>query len=108
MALFWLLFVFSTVNVGLGYALAVYLGYGLPNLRDAWIALGVDRSLPKAPAEDPIPTASESPALAFDPQDRPFETDPAGCAAQEPWGDSDEIAAAPLPDAIVEYGGGAT
>lgn len=39
MLVFCLLLALGAVNVAVGYALAVYLGYGLPTLRDAWLAL---------------------------------------------------------------------
>ncbi|MCR4413659.1 MAG: diguanylate cyclase [Thermoguttaceae bacterium] len=37
--LLWM-FVFGLVNLSMGFALAVYFGYGPPTLRDAWWALG--------------------------------------------------------------------
>lgn len=40
MKVFVLLFVLSVLNIGVGYVLAVYLGFGLPSFRDAWMAMG--------------------------------------------------------------------
>jgi len=38
-------FVIGVLNIGLGYALAVWLGWGPPTLRDAWAAAWTDRDV---------------------------------------------------------------
>ena len=91
MALFWLLFGLGAFNVCLGYALAVYLGYGLPSLRDAWIAIGIESfpgKMPAAGAVAPAGPAPQAPAsidqlldtdagehLAVEPYDEPYDDD---------------------------------
>ena len=98
MSLFWLLLLVSTVNVLLVYALAAFLGYAPPSLRDAWISLGADRIAPNAPYAAPSTEARS-------PQDRLVETDPVGLAAEPFPMDRNGIE---LSLASAEYGGGAT
>jgi hypothetical protein len=98
MTSFWLLLLVSTLNVLLGYALAAFLGYAPPSLRDAWIALADDRTSSNAPY---AATSTEAPG----PQDRLAETDPVGLAAEESPVDRNGIE---FSIASVEYGGGAT
>jgi hypothetical protein len=98
MASFWLLLLLSTVNVVLGYALAAYLGYAPPSLRDAWIALGIQR----IPENAPDPASSIE---VVDPQDRPLEPAPVGLSALEFGLAQNGIE---MLNASAEYGGGAT
>lgn len=102
---FWVLVLLSTVNVGLGYALAVYLGYGPPNLRAAWIALGIDGASPSIPDAVLSSAANAASSDIFGQPDRPQETEPMGDAVpahrQPDYGVEN-------PDASAEYGGGAT
>jgi len=94
MGVFVSLFLLSALNVGLGYALAVLLGYGPPRLRDAWLALGSDaRSTNR-----PTPMADELLARPGETPGRPAP--PASAAALNPP-DGDSLA-------MAEYGGGAT
>ena len=91
MGLFWLLFVLGAFNVCVGYALAVYLGYGLPTLREAWIALGPERlpggvpaaglATPRQPPQQ-VPASieelldSDAPEQAeVEPYDEPYDDD---------------------------------
>jgi len=87
MGLFWLLFVLSLLNLGLGYALAVYLGYGLPSLRDAWTALGVEAPTtpPPPPAADPVPPRLEPPEAPSPPLEELLQADPAEHTEIEPY-----------------------
>jgi len=63
MGLFWLLFVVGLLNVCLGYTLAVYLGFGLPTLQQAWIALGAELAGPAASPGLASGTQLEDPSL---------------------------------------------
>jgi len=55
--------VIGVLNVGLGYAAAVYLGYGPPGLRQAWESLSFERGTPARPepgvVESPIMSAEQ-------------------------------------------------
>jgi len=84
MGLFWLLFVLGAFNVCLGYALAVYLGYGLPSLRDAWIALGAE-SFPGGMSGVGLATPREPPAQAPASLDGLLDTDAAEHLEVEPY-----------------------
>ena len=87
MGIFWLLFVLSVFNVGLGYALAVWLGYGLPSLREAWIALGAEPPLPSPPpvATYPAPSPPELPPPPSPPLEELLHADPAEHTEVEPY-----------------------
>lgn len=94
MALFVFLLLLSALNVGLGYALAVWLGYGPRRLQDAWIALGVEAKLP-----GPSTALSDS-FLATPDATGPKPLAAAGSRSSAPAGSSF--------DPPAEYGGGAT
>lgn len=58
--------VIGVSNVCLGYALAVYLGYGPPGLPETWEALTMEPSVGRLPKDHgPI----EQPDLGTDPQE---------------------------------------
>jgi diguanylate cyclase (GGDEF)-like protein len=59
-----LILIIGTVNVCLGYALAVWLGYGPPDLQAAWDALNFRRSRPAGPAVAEPPAAASPEAVA--------------------------------------------
>jgi hypothetical protein len=103
MVAFWLLFLVSTVNVGMGYALAVYLGYGPPSLRDAWIALGADGAAPAVPDAALFSAANAVSSDDLGQQGSLQEIDAiGGLAAHQPdYG-------VETPESGAEYGGGAT
>jgi diguanylate cyclase len=63
-------FIIAVSNIALGFALAMYLGYGPPDLHAAWAALGMSRAgdLPAAPdalaLEAALPPAPDGPAVS--------------------------------------------
>ncbi len=96
MGVFLSLCLVSALNVGLGYALAVSLGFGPRRLRAAWLALGSDTRSPSPP--DPL----DQELLATPRKDSskpPAPTHPSGV---NPTGTDESNLA------IAEYGGGAT
>lgn len=85
-------FVLGILNVSLGYALAVFLGYGPESLKEAWIALGLDRwqvgiaheqravvsaeSFPTAPSElEALLDADAGAQIEVEPYDEPYDED---------------------------------
>jgi len=93
MGLFWLLLVLGVFNLGLGYGLAVHLGYGPATLREAWIALGRESHASGALSPDPSRPPAASLALpASEPCDEPappleelLQADPAEHTEVEPY-----------------------
>jgi len=82
----------GVLNVCLGYALAVWLGYGPPSLSATWQALGVEpiAEHPATDAEEAVPQPAEAQ------QPTPLRTVPAGPADAQSNGDA--AAEAPAPD----------
>jgi hypothetical protein len=68
-ALIALITITGLMNVCLGFALAMYLGYGPPGLRAIWQSLG---EMPRPAADDPAPEQSE-PVDAESPPDSTVE-----------------------------------
>jgi hypothetical protein len=97
MRVFLFLCFLSVLNIALGYALAVLLGFGPRRLRDAWFALGLVGNSPKS-----------RPSLADDAITAPYgppggTASPATPAAMSPASPGQSGL-----DSIAEYGGGAT
>jgi len=55
--------VIAVLNVCLGYAVGVYLGYGPPSLWDAWEALSLQRPALEPSGEQPVPVDPPLPSL---------------------------------------------
>gem|GEM_PF-6664260 len=96
MRVFLFLCLLSALNVALGYALAVLLGFGPRRLRDAWLALGLVGSSPRSRL-----------SLADDAIMAPYEP-PGGTASPAPAAMSPASPGESGVDSLAEYGGGAT
>ena len=90
----------ALVNLGIGFALALYLGYGPPGIKEAWDAISFrmpKRAAPPAPAAPPPapPPAAEA--------KEPAATEPA--AVEPPKPETDAPADASEPTAAEESDG---
>lgn len=74
--------VIAVLNLCLGYALAVQLGYGTPSLLDAWEILVADRSQRGPTVAPALLTDAEIAGLA-----RQMDSVPAAGSAEEPAGE---------------------
>jgi hypothetical protein len=87
--LFLFIFVIGTLNIALGYAVVVYLGFGPPSLADTWRALGAPRSTGKL-------SDAGSGAIDDPPQQRVQEQ-----AASQPLDVPLPASAEKIPDSVV-------
>ena len=88
MQLVLLTFVIGMLNLCLGYALAVHLGYGAPTLRDAWTAIS---AVPRA-GETSIDRSAGTDEPAQEPDEQPDIRPDASCPSEP----------APAADLVVE------